>query len=273
MNVVKTVKLFIDGAFVRSESGHTFVCNQGSGLRLCQASRKDLRNAVQAARSGFGIWSQQTAYLRGQILYRMAEMLQSRPGEWAEVLPDREQWQQGVDRLVYYAGFSDKYQQLLGCTNPVSGPFFHSTRVESRGVQAVIATGLQVDLPGLLDAMAAALAAGNSLVLVLTGAQSALIGPLSEVVATADIPPGVVNLLSTSKDEWAEVLGGHHEVRGLCLLGSQRRLEPEVAELWPKIHEWGADHLKRLTLTPPQQCLEAITPYLEYKSLWQPVGY
>ena len=261
MKVHKTIKLFIDGEFVRSESGRTFLLASGSEeQRLAQASPKDFRNAVTAAKQGHMDWRRQSAYLRGQILYRMAEMCEGHRGSFAE----SDHVDDAIDRLVYYAGFSDKYQQLAGSVNPVNGPFHHFTSPESRGVTVLVAE--DEALPVIVDAMAAILVSGNSLVMVLGKSSRAFVSALSEIVATADLPSGVVNILSADVEALDEVIAGHLEVRGLCYLGTTGMDREKIGEL-------AAGNLKRLCYQPAAKSLESILEFVELKSVWHPRGF
>ena len=259
--VKKTYKLFIGGAFPRSESGRTY---EAQGQNVARASRKDVRDAVQAARSAQPKWAAATAYNRGQVLYRIAEMMESRVPEFAELCSGKDEVHRAIDRWVWYAGFADKVAQVLGGTNPVAGPYFNFTIPEPTGVVAVIAPD-DPPLLGLVSRIAPALTGGNAVVAVASETQPLAASELAEVIATSDVPGGVVNLLTGQRAELAPWLASHMDVNAIDLTGADGlRAELERA---------AADNVKRVVLgSPDSQSLYEISAFLELKTVWHPVG-
>ncbi|GIH09226.1 aldehyde dehydrogenase [Rhizocola hellebori] len=256
--VRKTYKLFIGGAFPRSESGRTF---EVDGNNVALASRKDARDAVLAARAAFGKWAGATAYNRGQILYRAAEMLESRRGEFpAEEVDD------AVDRLVWYAGWSDKIAQVYGSANPVAGPYFNISSPEPTGVVAIIAPS---SFLGFVSVLAPAIVTGNTCVVVTPAAVDAI--TFAEVLATSDLPGGVVNILTGSVAEVAPWLASHDDVNGLDLTGVDN------AELALTLEQSAAGTLKRIIRRSSPKWTDdpgigRMTAFLETKTVWHPKG-
>lgn len=274
--VAKTIKLFIGGEFPRTESGRSIPLYRHKSkniyAHLCRASRKDLRNAVSAAKDAFEGWSSRNAFLRGQILYRMAEMAESKREEFVDVLMategvSKQEANRSVDSLVdafvYYAGFADKYQQSVGALNPVSGPHHSFTSPDAVGVVGLL-TKDHVDLGTLGAEMAAIICSGNALVALM--GESALIAPLAEVFATSDLPKGVVNLLTGSFEELYKQFGSHMEIQSI----SYQRSDNKISDL--KI--LGTENMKRIvSLVEVPLSLEHVTAFVEYKTVWHPVGY
>src|SRR6266850_7878335 len=229
LNVRKTYKLYINGEFPRTESGR-FYPVRGKGGELvanaCRGSRKDLRNAVQAARKAVAGWSGKTAYNRGQILYRIAEVCESRAAELAEELQQqgstaadaRREVERVVDRWVYYAGWSDKYPQIFGSVNPVAGPYYNFTVPEPTGVVGVVGPE-EPALLGLVSRVAPALVGGNTVVAIASEARPLAAITLGEVFETSDVPAGVVNLLSGLKSELIPWLAAHMDVNAIDITG------------------------------------------------------
>ena len=274
--VDKTFKLFIGGAFPRSESGHTFQVRSDDGRLLAnaaKASRKDLREAVRAARSAQAGWAGRTAYNRGQVLYRVAEMLDARRDEFIAVLRDggrsaesaRNEVEQAVDRWVWYAGWADKVHQVLGTVNPVAGPFFNFTYPEPTGV-IVQAVPDDPPLLGLASRLAPAIVTGNTSV-VLAGEAAALVAmSLAEVLATSDVPGGVVNILTGDQIGLLPWALGHLDVNAVDLSGAPADLPDEALAD-------AAENVKRLvhgdaTAASPS----VIAQFLEMKTVWHPIG-
>ena len=259
--VRKTYKLFIGGAFPRSESGRTY---EADGPNVARASRKDARDAVRAARGALPKWAAATAYNRGQILYRLAEMLEARAGEFAELSSGREEVERSIDRLVWYAGWADKLAQVLGASNPVAGPYFNFTVPEPTGVVAVLAPA-EPPLLGLVSRLAPVLVGGNTAVVVASEPRPLAAIELAEVVATSDVPAGVVNVLTGYRDELAPVLAAHMDVNALDLAGA----DGDVAEL----ERLAAGNVKRVVrgFAEDQSPWEA-SAFLELKTVWHPVG-
>lgn len=284
-SVRKTYKLYIGGTFPRSESGRSYVVASPDGAFLAnaaQASRKDARDAVRAARSAQPGWAGTTAYNRGQILYRIAEMLEGRRDQFAAevaavegITPDAAyaQVDAAVDRWVWYAGWSDKIAQVLGSTNPVAGPYWNVSSPEPTGVVAIAAPA-RPTLFGLVSVLAPAIVSGNSAVIVAPGASALPASSFGEVLATSDLPGGVVNILTGSTAELTPWLASHLDVNALDLAGvaagSALAIELEVA---------AAKNLKRVVRPvrdgydwSADPGLARMKPFLELKTVWHPVG-
>jgi acyl-CoA reductase-like NAD-dependent aldehyde dehydrogenase len=272
LSVRKTYKLFIGGAFPRSESGRSYPVHSASGEFLANAalgSRKDVRDAVKAARSAFAKWSSATAYNRGQILYRAAEMMDGRRAEFAELAPAAEV-DAAIDRWVWYAGWSDKIAQVHGGANPVAGPYFNLSSPEPTGVVGVVAPA-DSPLLGLVSVIAPAIVTGNTVVvLAATDAPLPAI-TLAEVLATSDLPGGVVNILTGKVAEMAPWLAAHMDVNALDLTGVE---DPALAS---ELEATAADNLKRVRRpsaggweTDPG--LGRMVAFLETKTVWHPKG-
>ena len=278
--VRKTYKLFIGGAFPRSESGRVYPALGAGGALLgnaAQASRKDARDAVTAARAAAGKWSGATAYNRGQVLYRVAEMLEGRAAQFtaevaaAEQVGDREassQVEAAIDRWVWYAGWPDKVAQVAGGANQVAGPYFNFSVPEPTGVVAVIAPQ-ESSLLGLVSVVAPVIATGNTAVVVASQDHPLPAVSLAEVLATSDIPAGVVNLLTGVTGELAPVLAGHMDVNAIDLTGVPAAARAELERL-------AAGNVKRV-FAADEDWAAAPTPrrmlaFLETKTVWHPVG-
>ncbi len=204
--VRKTYKLYIGGEFPRSESGRTY---EAQGANVARGSRKDVRDAVRAARAAFPKWAGLTAYNRGQVVYRIAEMLEARRAEFAELSTGPEEVERSIDRLVWYAGWADKLAQVLGSSNPVAGPYFNFTVPEPTGVVGIVAPE-EPPLAGLVSRLAPAIVGGNATVVLTSEASPLAAVELAEVLATSDVPGGVVNLVTGPRDELAPILAGAH---------------------------------------------------------------
>jgi acyl-CoA reductase-like NAD-dependent aldehyde dehydrogenase len=257
--VTKTYKLFVGGGFPRSESGRTY---EAEGHNIARASRKDLRDAVRSARGAFGKWAAMTAYNRGQVLYRVAEMMEARSSELAELCSGREEVERSVDRVVWYAGWTDKLAQVLGGANPVAGPYFNFTMPEPTGVVGVVAPGAPA-LLGLVSRLAPVLAGGNVAVVVASEAHPRAAIEMGEVLATSDVPGGVVNILTGSRSELAPVLAAHLDVDALDLDRGDAELERAAA-----------DNVKRVVFGrgADVQSPYEISSFLELKTVWHPMG-
>ena len=259
--VQKTYKLFIGGAFPRSESGRTY---EAEGRNVARASRKDVRDAVRAARTALPKWSGMTAYNRGQVLYRLAEMVEARAAEFAELCNGRDEVERTVDRIVWYAGWADKLAQVLGSSNPVAGPYFNFTVPEPTGVVAVIAPD-EPPLLGLISRAVPALTGGNSVVALASETRPLAAIELAEAVATSDVPAGAVNLLTGRRDELAPWLASHMDVNALDVTGA----DGGSADL----ERSAADNVKRVVRSRPDaQSPWDIASFLELKTVWHPVG-
>ena len=259
--VKKTYKLFIGGAFPRSESGRTY---EAQGQNVARASRKDVRDAVVAARGAQPKWASATAYNRGQVLYRIAEMMESRVPELAELCSGKDEVHKAIDRWVWYAGFADKLAQVLGGTNPVAGPYFNFTIPEPTGVVAIVAPD-DPPLLGLVSRIAPALTGGNAVVAVASETQPLAAIELAEALATSDIPGGVVNLLTGHRAELAPWLASHMDVNAIDLTGADG--------LRTDLERAAAENVKRVILgSPDSQSLYEISAFLELKTVWHPIG-
>jgi acyl-CoA reductase-like NAD-dependent aldehyde dehydrogenase len=274
--VDKTFKLFIGGVFPRSESGRTFQVHSADGDLLAnaaKASRKDLREAVRAARSAQAGWADRTAYNRGQVLYRVVEVMESRRAEFTSVLTDMghssgiatAEVDRSIDRWVWYAGWADKLHHVLGTVNPVVGPYFNFTFPEPTGV-VVLAAPDDPPLLGLLSRIAPVIVSGNTAV-VISGATSTLAAvTLGEVLATSDVPGGVVNILTGDKAELLPWALGHMDVNSVDLTGAPDGLEDEAVAT-------AADNVKRIVRADPAGASPyMIGDFLEMKTVWHPIG-
>lgn len=272
--VAKTYKLYIGGAFVRSESGRSLP-SEATGHNVPWASRKDLRDAVRAAKAAWPGWAARSGYNRGQILYRMAEMLESRSAAFVSLARDEGSREPALevaaacDRLVHYAGWCDKLEQCLGTVNPVSGPFFGFTFPEPVGVVAQF-VGPGAPLLALVSQLAPALAGGNACVVAAHDSAPATACEFGEVLATSDLPPGAANLLAGRQAELLPHAAAHQEVAALELVGLElgpeglaaaaanvKRVHCREAPDWHSEEAYGLAHVER---------------FLEAKSVWHPVG-
>jgi acyl-CoA reductase-like NAD-dependent aldehyde dehydrogenase len=281
--VRKTYKLYLGGAFPRSESGRTYEVTDTRGHFLANAawaSRKDARDAVVAARGAFGKWSGTTAYNRGQVLYRVAEVMEGRHVQFCEEVAAGEGLSAGkaraavdaaIDRWVWYAGWTDKLAAVLGGANPVAGPYFDFSLPEPTGVVAVLAPQ-QSSLLGLVSVLAPVLAGGNTAVVVTSKDRPLPAVTLAEVLATSDVPGGVVNLLTGDSGELGPWLAEHADVDGIDLTGAPagRAMEFERE---------AAGTVKRVVRPPSTEPdwtadpgLSRMTPFLETKTVWHPMG-
>jgi acyl-CoA reductase-like NAD-dependent aldehyde dehydrogenase len=259
--VRKTYKLFIGGAFPRSESGRTY---EAEGQNVARASRKDVRDAVRAARGAFPKWAAMTAYNRGQVLYRLAEMVEARTSEFAELSGGREEVERTVDRIVWYAGWTDKLAQVLGSSNPVAGPYFNFTVPEPTGVVAVIAPE-DPPLLGLISRVIPALTGGNAVVALASETRPLAAIELAEALATSDVPGGAVNLLTGRRSELAPWLASHMDVNAIDLTGADGDA--------PELERAAAENVKRVVRAEPDsQSPWEIESFLELKTVWHPVG-
>jgi acyl-CoA reductase-like NAD-dependent aldehyde dehydrogenase len=259
--VKKTYKLFIGGSFPRSESGRTY---ETQGQNVARASRKDVRDAVSAARAVQPKWASATAYNRGQVIYRIAEMMEARAAEFAELCSGRDEVERSIDRFVWYAGFADKLAQVIGSSNPVAGPYFNFTIPEPTGVVAVIAPD-DPPLLGLVSRVAPALTGGNAVVALASETSPLAAIELAEALATSDVPGGVVNLLTGYRAELAPWLASHMDVNAIDVTGADGlRADLEVA---------AAENVKRVVSgAADRQSLADIASFLELKTVWHPIG-
>ncbi|MEU9590512.1 aldehyde dehydrogenase family protein [Streptomyces sp. NPDC048219] len=282
LSVFKTYKLYVGGKFPRSESGRVYEVTDAKGTWLANAplsSRKDARDAVVAARKAFGGWSGATAYNRGQILYRIAEMLEGRRGQYVAEVADAEGLSKSkaaavvdatIDRWVWYAGWTDKIAQVTGGGNPVAGPFFNLSSPEPTGVVAVLAPQ-ESSFLGLVSVVAPVIATGNTAVVIASEKSPLPALSLGEVLATSDLPGGVVNILSGRTAEIAAPLAAHQDVNAIDLAGADEALAKELEIA-------AADNLKRVLRPQPVDDWSAapgtdrMTAFLETKTVWHPTG-
>lgn len=282
LEVRKTYKLYIGGAFPRSESGRSYVVNNAKGKFLAnasQASRKDARDAVVAARKAFGGWSGRTAYNRGQVLYRIAEVMEGRHEQFSSevalseglsISKARAVVDASIDRWVWYAGWADKLAQVVGSSNPVAGPYFDFSLPEATGVVAVLAPQ-ESSLLGLTSVIAPAIVSGNTVVAVSSYERPLPAVTLGEVMATSDVPGGVVNILTGSASEVGPWLASHMDVNAIDLCGIE---DPDEAR---DLEAASAENLKRVRRPAEEDWTESpglsrLTQYLELKTVWHPIG-
>ena len=258
--VRKTYKLFIGGAFPRSESGRTL---ELEGYNVARASRKDAREAVVAARKAFGGWSAATAYNRGQVLYRLAETMETRAVAFAAACSGRREVARAIDRVVWYAGWADKLAQVLGSANPVAGPYFNFTIPEPTGVVAIVAP-TEPALDGLVARLAPAVVGGNAVVVLASDDHPLAAIELAEAVATSDVPGGVVNVLTGLRSELAPVLAAHMDVNAIDVTGA----DGEVAAL----EVLAAENVKRVVRAREDRSPWEIASFMELKTVWHPIG-
>ncbi|GAA3660152.1 aldehyde dehydrogenase family protein [Streptomyces iranensis] len=281
LSVLKTYKLFVGGKFPRSESGRVYEVTDAKGKWLANAplaSRKDARDAVVAARKAFGGWSGATAYNRGQILYRVAEMLEGRRDQFVHEVADAggvskskatAQVDAAIDRWVWYAGWSDKTTQIAGSANPVAGPYFNLSSPEPTGVVALLAPQDSSFL-GLVSVIAPAIVTGNTTIVIAAEGAPLPALSLAEVLATSDLPGGVVNVLSGRTAEIAAPLAAHQDVNAIDLAGA----DPELAT---ELEKAAAENLKRVLRPQPVDWTAdpgtgRLLTFLETKTVWHPMG-
>ena len=276
IDVNKTYKLFIGGAFPRSESGRVYEIKGANKKFLANpalASRKDLRDAVVAAKSAQSGWANATAFNRGQILYRIAEIMQGRSEQFVEEICALEgittkaaklQVAEAIDTWVWYSGWCDKLSSVSGSQNQVSGPFYNFTTPEALGVIALFAEG-KPSLLGAVRTLAPALAGGNSAILIASESFPLPAITLGEVIATSDVPSGVVNILTGKASELLPWIGSHMEIDGVDVAGLNKKQEDEIKLV-------GADNLKRISRFAPGNHPERILSFMEHKTIWHPIG-
>ena len=281
LNVNKTYKIFIGGKFPRTESGRYYALNDKKGnliANVCLSSRKDFRNAVVAARKAFSSWSDATALNRGQILYRLAEMLEGRKDQFVSELHSigsarqkaEKEVEASIDRLIYYAGWSDKYQQIFSAVNPVSTPHFNFSAPEPTGVVAILAPE-DHGLLGMISALAPVIVGGNTAIVLASESQPLPSISFAEVVHTSDVPAGVVNILTGSKTELLDHMASHMDVNAIFYCGNE---DGEIQ----KISELASENMKRTIFYRKSDWSSetAQSPYFiektqEIKTTWHPV--
>jgi acyl-CoA reductase-like NAD-dependent aldehyde dehydrogenase len=279
LSVRKTYKLYVGGDFPRSESGRSYPVHDRDGevaARAARASRKDLREAVRAARGAFPGWSSATPYNRGQVLYRVAELMEGRRAQFVDEVgrggaeePEREV-DAAIDRWVWYAGWSDKVHHVLGSVNPVAAPYFNFTIPEPTGVVGIVVPP-RPSLLGLVSRVAPAVVSGNAVVVLASEPWPLPAVTLSEVLATSDVPGGVINVLTGHTAELVPWLAGHMDVNALDTAGVPEDLLPQVDEL-------AAENVKRLVRADGDtdwfvdESPYAVTAFMEMKTVWHPIG-
>lgn len=282
--ITKTPKVYVGGAFIRSESSRVYPLKDAAGnffANIPQCTRKDLRNAVEAAAKAGPGWAKRTAYNRGQIIYRLGEMLEARAGELADAIrlggatkaAANKEVATTVDRLIYYAGWADKFEQVLGNVNPVAAPYFNFTVTEPMGIVGVIAPDA-APLLALLSLIAPAITSGNTVVALASTTQPYPAIVLGEMLATSDLPGGVVNLLTGFRKELVPTFATHTHLRAIAAVAN--------ADERKTLALGAADSVKRTRLlkaeAPPDwfsdaaQSLYAIRDFVEFKTTWHPIG-
>ncbi|MGH7243934.1 MAG: aldehyde dehydrogenase family protein [Phycisphaerales bacterium] len=291
LDVLKTYKLYIDGKFPRTESGRTMIVEAGKGqvfAHLCKASRKDLREAVEAARKAQTAWAAATAYLRGQILYRMAEMLEGKKRELIEsieaVAPAAKKAKgakpinaedevlASIDRLVCFAGWADKYSQVLGCNNPVAGPFYNFTSPEPTGVVAVVAPD-EAPLLAFVSLIAPALCAGNAVVALASESNPIPAAVFAEACATGDVPGGVLNILTGVRSELVPIIAAHRDIDAVHAANM-------TVEETTTLKQGAAENIKRVVVRNVPDWFDTadahspwrIEPLIDFKTMWHPAS-
>ena len=276
LDVKKTYKLFIGGAFPRSESGRSYQIQDSKRNFIAnpaQASRKDLRDAVLAAKNSQAQWSSATAYNRGQILYRIAEIMEGRSDQFiAEIVALEgttpkaalKQVQEAIDTWVWYAGWTDKISSTAGSTNPIAGPYYNFTIPEPLGVVGIFAEQ-KSSLLGAVRGLAPVLASGNSAVVVASERRPLPAITLSECCATSDVPSGVINILTGVTSELAPWMASHMEVDGIDISGLDPKNDADIRKS-------GTENLKRIHRFKSENSPERILSFMEYKTVWHPIG-
>ena len=282
--ITKTPKVYVGGAFIRSESARTFPLRDAAGnffANIPQCTRKDLRNAIEAAAKAGPGWAKRTPYNRGQIIYRLGEMLEARKGDMADALAvggaskpaATKEITATIDRLIYYAGWADKFEQVLGNVNPVASPHFNFTVTESMGIVGLLAPE-EAPLLALISLIAPAITGGNTVVALASSAQPYPAIVLGEMLATSDLPGGVVNLLTGFRKEIVPTMATHTHLRAIA--GVANADERKALKLG------AAESVKRVKLTKAEepvdwyaaqaQSLYAVRDHLEFKTTWHPIG-
>ena len=281
LEVRKTYKLYVGGQFPRSESGRVFAVNADNGdfvANMAKASRKDARDAVLAARKGFSAWSSATAYNRGQVMYRIAEVMEGRRAQFAEELQllgggsgkrARQEVEQAIDRMVWYAGWADKLAQVVGTANPVAGAYFNFSVPEPTGIVAAAAPATPA-LLGLVNVLAPIIVSGNSAIIVASQTQPMVSITMAEVIDSSDVPAGAINVLTGSAAEILPWLASHGDVNALDLSGVADaglavELEREAAGTLKRVHR---THIPADSTPSLQQMIA----FLEIKTVWHPMG-
>lgn len=285
LKVLKTYKLYVGGKYPRTESGRSYVFNTPKGdfvANLCQASRKDFRDAVIVARKALGGWAGRSAFNRGQILYRMAEMLEARRSSFETALVEHAGYKAAdaeaevdasIDRLVWYAGFADKYIQILGSTNPVSSPHFNITVPEPTGLVAIFSP-TKAPLLGLVSAIAPVITAANTCIVIVDNDAPTIAIEFAEVLNNSDLPGGVINLLTGFRDELVGHVGGHKDVEAILCFGGdtefRKKLSLEAADSVKRVR-YEDDLSAKEWRTDKGQSPYRMLPFIEFKTSWHPI--
>jgi acyl-CoA reductase-like NAD-dependent aldehyde dehydrogenase len=280
LEILKTYKIYIGGQFPRTESGRYFSPLNAVGkplANMCLSSRKDLKNAVLAARKAFGSWSERPAFNRGQILYRIAEMLESRRSQFIEeltlqgatLIEARKEIDLSIDRLVYYSGWADKYQQVFSSVNPVASSHFNFSALEPMGVVGIIAPQ-DTSLIGLISTIIPSIAGGNTIVVLASEKLPLCAVTFAEVLNTSDVPAGIINILTGSENELATHFASHMDVNAILYAGNS-------ADVFQQLELLGAENLKRVyRYDTDSNSNSSENPYLildfqEIKTTWHPI--
>lgn len=286
LEVLKTYKLYINGAFPRTESGRSLRVKNAKGdlhAHICHGSRKDLRDAVEAARAAQAGWSSRTAYNRAQIMYRMAEMLEARRDEFTTILKQstgatptaaKKEVDASIDRLVCFAGWADKFAQMLGCNNQVAGPYYNFTVPEATGIVGIVCPD-EPALLGMISLLAPAMCAGNTCVVIASDKYPIPAAVFGEVCATSDVPNGVVNIITGRRDELLEHLANHRNVSAVSAANLNKK-QSETLRLG------SAENVKRVMIVKRagdawydvDDCESpwTIEPLVDMKTIWHPSG-
>lgn len=263
--VRKMYKLYINGAFVRSESGRSDALWNGRdfGANIARGSRKDVRDAVVAARAAHAKWKATAPGTRGLILYRLAEMMEARRAEFVELTGDEAEVNAAIDRTLWYAGWCDKFSALLSTRNPVGGPHFNFSTAEPTGVVALLAPD-KPSLLGIVSVLLPAIVSGNAAVVIASEKDPRTAIVFAEALATSDLPAGVANVITGFRNELAPVLAKHMDVNAMAF--------PETG-MTQQLQELGAENVKRMRVVDPAvQSLDEIAAYCEIKTIWHPAG-
>lgn len=279
LEVLKTYKIYIGGAFPRTESGRTYPLTDKKGALLanmCLSSRKDVRNAVVAARKAFGGWSEKTAFNRGQILYRIAEMMEGRKAQLvAELISMGEtkaaaekEVNLAIDRAIYYSGWCDKYQAIVSSVNPVSSAHFNFTVAEPTGVVALVADE-KTGLIGLISMLLPIIAGGNTVVLLASETKALTAITLAEIINSSDVPGGVVNILTGNLDELAETLSTHMDINALVVSRETASKKVMAENCISNVKRFNS--VEKNWMVAEAQSLDLISMFQEYKTTWHPI--
>ncbi|MDG1347046.1 MAG: aldehyde dehydrogenase family protein [Crocinitomicaceae bacterium] len=279
LEVLKTYKIYIGGAFPRTESGRTYPLKDSKGTLLanmCLSSRKDVRNSVVAARKAFGGWSSKTAFNRGQILYRLAEMMEGRKAQLVDELIQmgatkanaEKEVLLSIDRCIYYAGWCDKYQALVSSVNPVSSNHFNFTVAEPSGVVGLIADE-KSGLIGLISMLLPIIAGGNTCIVLASEAKAMSSITLAELINSSDIPGGVVNILTGNLDELAETFSTHMDINALVLSRESKLMKTMAENCVSNVKRFSSYSEKWIKIE--SQGLDFISKFQEYKTTWHPI--